>query len=434
MFRVATAVALVGLISLSGCSSDTPPAPPATPVATASGSVADIAALPDGKPFDIGVDTLGIHAFQGDPQTLSTDFRMVCYPTWREVEPSKGKYNWQVFDDYLETQQSWGAKELLYAFCGTPKWAAAKVDDPAAEVLGAGSSAAPKDMKDFEDFARAVVKRYKGTIGAYETWNEASSPQFWQGTPQQMTEMTEILQRVVEEEDPAALTTMASMQTHRQDYYKGFVEPYLKQLQQADWPFEVYNAHFYPEGKGGPAARRDQIALFRKSLAELDAPEKPLWDTEVNYYTNVPGGEPDGRITGDRAAAWAARTYLDGWRLDLSRNYWYLATQEYSPFPGIQTRPGDPATAGLAKFGLWVAGTRFNGCEQKGELVNCSFIKNGSEQFIAWAESEKGDESNARVAYPLQSPAEACVLTSETCEKTSVLTVDEVPVLITPGA
>lgn len=81
--------------------------------------------------------------------------------------------------------------------------------------------------------------------------------------------------------------------------------------------------------------------------------------------------------------------------------------------------------------------TRFNGCEedQKGELVNCSFIKDGKERFIAWSQSPKGDdEANPRVVYPLDGPSQACSLTSDTCETTSVLTVDEVPVLITPGA
>lgn len=433
MIRVVTAAAAVGLLALSGCSSA--PDPTIPPSATAAPApAADIKPLPDGKPFDVSVDTLGIHAFQGSPGTLSTAFRMNCYPSWRDVETSKGEYNWQVFDDAVANQQAWGAQSLLYVFCGTPEWAAGKASEPESEVLGPGSAAPPKKLSDFEDYARAVVKRYKGTIGAYETWNEASTPQFWQGTPEQMTQMTEILHRVVKEEDPDALATMASVQTHRQDYYQGFAEPYLKQLKRAGWPFEVYNGHFYPEGKGGPAARRKQIAMFQKSLADLDAPKKPLWDTEVNYYTGLPGGEPDGRITGDRAAAWAVRTYLDGWRLDVPRNYWYFATLEYSEFPGIQTRPGDPATQALAKFGLWVANTRFNGCDQKGELVNCSFIKDGREQFIAWADSDKDVAESPRVVYPLDGPAQACVLTADTCETTSVLTVDEVPVLITPTA
>lgn len=375
---------------------------------------------------------LTIHSFHADPETDSGNLRMNCAPLWRDIETKKGQYNWDVFDMTVAAQQSYGGQVLLYSFCGTPEWAAGKVTDPSVEVFGPKSAAPPKNLKDYEDYARAVVKRYKGKIQAYEVWNEGSSPQFFQGSPEQLVEMTEILRKVVKQEDPEAQVTMASMQTHRQDYLDDFVIPYLKGLKQAGWPFDVYNAHFYPPAESGPSVRREQIAMFRKELASLGAPKnKPLWDTEVNYYVGVPGGEPNGRITGDRAAAWAVRTYLDGWRLDLPRNYWYFATQEYNAFPGIQTRPGDPATIALATFSGWVNGTTFNGCEQKGELVNCSFEKDGAQAYIAWAESKKGDE-NVRVQYPLKGSAQVCRLPAGDCEAASVLTVDEVPVLIQP--
>lgn len=387
-----------------------------------------------GEPFDVKSTDMTIHAFQSDPETDSAGFRMNCYPLWRDVETERGVYNWPLFDLGVSNEKSWGAKDLMYSFCGTPEWAAdGKAKDPDAEVFGPRSSVPPKDMSYFEDYVRAVVRRYKGQIGAYEVWNEASSPQFWQGTPKQMAQMTEAVQRIVKGEDPDALVTMASMQTHRQDYYTRFVEPYLRELKAAGWPFDIFSAHFYPEGEGGPAERREQIAMFRRSLEALGAPEKPLWDTEVNYYTGIAGGEPNGRVTGTRAAAWAVRTYLDGWRLNLRRNYWYFATQEYNPFPGIQTRPGDPATVGLATFSDWVVGSRFKGCAEDGELVNCVFGKDGDEFFIAWAESSMGDdEQKVKVAYPLDGPAQVCRLPDNTCEKASGLTVSEAPVRIQP--
>ncbi len=62
-------------------------------------------------------------------------------------------------------------------------------------------------------------------------------------------------------------------------------------------------------------------------------------------------------------------------------------------------------------------------------------MKDGKEFFIAWGESKKGDDKeNVRVSYPLNGPAQVCRLPENTCETTSALTVDEVPVLITPNA
>lgn len=430
-------ISVAVIVGLAGCSSDSAEAPPTAPTTSPAPALeTSVAPLPQGKPFNVTSDDMTIHSFHSDPQTKSTGFRLNCYPLWRDVEPAKGKYDWDLFDLAISNSRSYGAKEMMYSFCGTPEWAAdgEPRDATATEVFGPYSTVAP-NMKDFEDYVRAVVKRYKDDISAWEVWNEASSPQFFQGTPAQMREMTEIVRDVVKEEDPDGLVTMASVQTHRKDYYKGFGEPYLAELAKAGWPIDVYNGHFYPFGEAGPAARREQIAMFRKTLSELNAPNKPLWDTEINYYTGVPGGEPNGRITGDRAAAWAVRTYLDGWRLDVPRNYWYFATVEYDAFPGIQTRPGDPATVALATFNDWVVGSRFNGCEQQGDLVNCAFVKNDKVSYIAWGESENGnDKKNVRVAYPLNGPAKVCRLPDNSCETTSSLTVDEVPVLIEPTA
>ena len=95
----------------------------------------------------------------------------------------------------------------------------------------------------------------------------------------------------------------------------------------------------------------DQIRRVRNDLDRYAAPaDLALWDTEVNYEVDRPGGAPDGRITGDKAAAWTAQTYLNGWRNGLRRTFWYLWTADYYPFPGIQMRPPTrrprPADAG----------------------------------------------------------------------------------------
>ncbi|MFN8125118.1 MAG: hypothetical protein U0R64_01210 [Candidatus Nanopelagicales bacterium] len=429
---------LAMMVLLAGCAASPSADPGGTspsatgPTASAQPSFAKAERLPEGRPFVITDDDLTIHSFHSKPQTNSTSFRMACYPQWGQVEAVKGFYNWVPFDNIIKGQKSYGATRLLYSFCGTPEWAGEKVKDPDAEVLGPGTTAAPRRMSDFANYVRAVVQRYKGVIGTYEVWNEPSSPQFFQGTPAQMAEMTKIVRDVVHQEDPDAIVTMASVQTHRPDYTRSFVKPYLKELKKLDWPFDVYNAHFYPPGKGGPAARRAQIAKFRKTLAQYGAPkDKELWDTEVNYYTELTGGEPDGRITGVRAAAWPVRTYLDGWRLGLPRNYWYFATPTYNDFPGIQTRPGDPATRSLATFAGWVKGTRFNGCETKGPLVRCSFATADGARTIAWAEDPRGnDQKSVTAVLPTKGTVVVCSLPDNACRKTTKVKVDQSPVVV----
>ena len=261
--------------------------------------------------------------------------------------------------------------------------------DPAAEVFGKDSTAPPSRISYFEDYVRAVARRYKGQIDAYEIWNEATSPQFWQGTPDEMAEMTERASRIIHAEDPEALVTSASIQTHRSDYYKGCFPPYLKSLKKRGWPVDVWNGHFYPARprrlRRPPRSDRDDA----QDAGQGKAPARPLWDTEVNFFTGEPGINPAGRVTGERAQAWAVRTYLDGWRLNVPRNYWYFWTLKYDQFPA--SRPGQdcrrPNPGHVSHPGWSVAGS--TDARQKGAVVSCFFAKDGSDFTIAWAEGRR---------------------------------------------
>lgn len=417
---------LVAAVVLAGCAS--------APAGPSGGTLPSPTGTPHGAPFDVAAQHLGMHSYSTKPQTGSGAFRMPCFPLWREVEPRRGQYDWSLFDEHLRTVESFGGASVLYAFCGTPRWAGETVADPDVEVFGPGSTAAPRRLSDFEDFVRAVVRRYRGRIDAYEVWNEASSPQFFQGTPQQMARMTQAVLRVVRAEDPDALVTTASVQTHRRDYWRGFAVPYLRQLKALDWPVEVFNGHFYPAGTGGPAERRRQIALMQDELRELRAPALPLWDTEVNYYTDVPGDDPDGRVVGRQAAAWATRTYLDSWRLGLSHTYWYLWATSFAQFPGIQTRPGMPATTALATLSAWVTGARFDGCQDDDRLVRCRFRgADGAPFEIAWTESRDGAVEPA-TSYPGSGSLQVCQVTDGSCTTATDIRVDGVPVRISAPA
>jgi hypothetical protein len=80
----------------------------------------------------------------------------------------------------------------------------------------------------------------------------------------------------------------------------------------------------YPASLGQPDDRADLARLWINTLRQAGAPNLPLWDTENNFGLKGPGPQnPDVDIEGQRAAAWVARTYLDGLDLGMSRVYWY---------------------------------------------------------------------------------------------------------------
>lgn len=384
---LAAAALVVAPLALVGCSSQLAP----DPAPSDGGDLVRTGRDPDDE-FVVTARDLGIHSFSTQPQVPTSAIRLNCYPGWSAVNPVAGQYDWVEFDRIVEQAEAWGYEDILYVFCSTPPWAGEPLAGTDQAAFGPGTAQAPADMATFEAYVRAVAERYRGRIDGYEVWNEPGSPQFFTGTPEQMGEMTEIVSRTVDVADPAAYVVSAGFQTHIPDRYDEFVPDYFADLRARDWPIDAVSAHFYPLAEGTPATRSAQITRLQEDLDKYGAPsDLGLWDTEVNYNVDLPGGAPAGRISGTGAAAWTAQSYLDGWRLGVRRTYWYLWTAEYYGFPGIQMRLGDPATVALQTLGSWVIGTTFTGCAEADKVVQCRFRKDdGTEFTIAWSNKDGG--------------------------------------------
>lgn len=378
-------------------------------------------------PFTVQASDLGIHSWSTKPQVPAGSLRMSCAPSWAETEPARGTFEWGHFDRLLARAEAWGFKDILFVFCGTPAWAGRDVPQPKVEVQGPRSTSPPTYLDDWSAYVSAVAQRYKGRITGYEVWNEATSPQFYQGSMDTMADMTQRAYTAIKAADPAATVTTASIQTHIPKSLNTLGKDYLAALGARQWPVDVFNAHGYPAGTTGLQGRRAQLDAFKNLLRETGAPAKPLWDTEDNYEVSLPGGEPDGRIVGDQAAAWTAVSYLDGWRQGYQRTYWYLWSDAYVGFVGIQMRAGDPATAALSTLGDWTIGTRYQGCDEAGGLVTCHFQGTGAagkpaDFDIVYA---LGDSAQATVA----GERNACPLYGSPCRKVSgQLAVTSMPV------
>ena len=80
---------------------------------------------------------------------------------WRDVEVSKGRYEWGQLDEVVDTLNRANIRVML-SVVKSPLWATpAGLDD-----------GTPLNPQDFGDFMRAIATRYKGKVIAYEIWNE----------------------------------------------------------------------------------------------------------------------------------------------------------------------------------------------------------------------------------------------------------------------
>ena len=245
--------------------------------------------------------------------------------TWRYLETSPGVYDWSRLDALVSAAQAHHVKVTL-VLAMTPSFYATSPTQP------------PSDIDAYARFVRAVMTRYRHFngqrgIGAYQVWNEGNLSRFWTGTPQQLAQLTEVVDQVRDEVDPRATVVAPSFATGM-PYQFRWMEDYQSQLVDGRPVWQHYDVNalsIYPQPQVGERAAgpEDAMALLRKSrnkLAYAGVPHgKKLWISEVNYGLR---GGPDGPLPAyglgrRRQVANVLRTYLLAAANGVSRVFWY---------------------------------------------------------------------------------------------------------------
>lgn len=354
----------------------------------------------------IGSTQFGIHSFHSQPEIPAGAFRMNCFPTWGMMNPQQGKYDWKAMDTYLSQVESWGYKDILFSLCGTPKWAGKKLSNPTlVPHFGDGASAAPRNIKYWQQFVNRFAKRYADRLTSIEVWNEATSLYQWQGTPKEMAIMTNRVYKIFKRENPNITIISADVQTGQPGWVKRFFPPYIKELKKRNWPIDAVAFHTY---SGADLNEREGMLKYIHSLLiENKIPKKiPVWDTEVNYIGNFTPQQVQKRV---------ARTFLDSWRYGIKRTYWYVWTSvDSTDVWGIPTRPGSPATEAYKRIVSWTKNSRLEKCTTtKNNVVSCSFKnKTGKNFMIVWQREE-----NKTNLYTVPNQyTQQCFFETGTCE------------------
>jgi hypothetical protein len=123
---------------------------------------------------------------------------------WREIEGAgKGKYDWSRADRIVNQAQNYGLR-IIARVDSQPQWAGG----------GFPEVGPPNNMQDFADFLKAIARRYKGRIHAYQIWNEPNLKREWGDTPPNPTAYTQMLQAAytaLKSADPDALVVTAGL-------------------------------------------------------------------------------------------------------------------------------------------------------------------------------------------------------------------------------
>jgi hypothetical protein len=264
---------------------------------------------------------------------------------WKDVNPSQGVFNWSVLDAEVAQVEASGAKPMLVLGL-TPQWAAAdpNAGDPR---WGLGTASPPRDIASWRDYVTAVVNRYGPRIAAYEIWNEVNLRTFWVGTPQQMSELTAEASAIIKARQPNALVVTPSVTTRLRGPMRTFMRPFLVDMRERGFPFDVFSIHAYPAGDRGPEQRVEDVIYWQGIVVEqlgADSPilDRPVWDTEVNYGLAGPGPRPGQSFSDAQGADLIAQTFVDSQRLGIDATFWYMYTANNFPLLGVQLWQGTP--------------------------------------------------------------------------------------------
>jgi polysaccharide biosynthesis protein PslG len=375
----------------------------------------------------LGMHVAGLHegAFPG-PRVPVTSVRLWDTGTsWAQIEIERGRYNWSGLDRALATANAAGVDDVLMILGPTPTWNARTTTGIHYPLPGAAS--VPRSFAAWDAFVTATVDRYAGRINAYQIWNEASLRMFWRGSGATLAQLTKRAYDIIKARDPEAMVVAGSTTVRLPAAYERFFSAYLQELGELGWPIDVIAVHSYPTGEQDPQDRSENLRTVRQTLLDFGAPDLPVWDTELNYGLAGPGPIAKTPITGQQAKDWTVRTYLDSFKYDIDRTYWYIWTPAPYDLLGIQMTNRSAAADALRTVADWLQGAEWGGCIQEGPLNSCAVRKDGVVSELLWTDEGEITIEDVRLGSEVCDTNNDCRLAT-----TASVTVTTAPIQLSP--
>jgi Tol biopolymer transport system component len=235
------------------------------------------------------------------------------YVDWGGVEPSKGEFKWQDPDNIAKAFSAQGLNIMMRVNMG-PQWARPPDTLP---------THPPSDPQDFADFMKALVSRYKGTVAAYEIWNEPNLNYAWgmrEPDPAEYVLLLKAAYLAAKEIDPDCIIVTGGLSTTGGggpgamgdlDYIQGIYDAggkgYFDALGSHPYGFGQEPDYYDPWGLSFTRAQAQHEVM----VANGDG-ETPLWVTELGWVLQSPwdmGEHQPTAISEAQQATYLVRAY-----------------------------------------------------------------------------------------------------------------------------
>ncbi len=147
--------------------------------------------------------------------------------TWMEIEPEKGKFNWEALDYYVDKCIEAGIRPVV-CFYGTPRWASNTPDDERYVVhVWAYNAYAAKDINDWTNFIEKMVTRYKDRVSTWEVWNEPhlrGYSCYWHDTPENFVKLLKSAYETIKRVQPESTVWLGGIALRYLPFYDRIIE------------------------------------------------------------------------------------------------------------------------------------------------------------------------------------------------------------------
>lgn len=308
---------------------------------------------------------------------------------WNQIELAPGEYDFTRLDQILATSQERGAQPML-VLGFTPSFHAA---DPASPT----ARATMPDLDAWRAWVSAVVERYGSRID-YQIWPEPNIVSNWEGTPEQMAQLSVVAGDLIHEQapdatvvSPAAALRLPSQQRWLDEFWATGVDG-----RTAADALDAVALDPFPVEDGTPEDTVDLLCAAHQILVD-NGVDLPIWTNEINYGVPSGGNASDAEEYSDeRQAAVVARTYVLHAAVGVQRVYW-LGWFEYPGMAVDMSRDGATTPAGEAFVRVhdWMAGGSAPTCRVEDGTHRCEVQRGGATTTILWRE-----EGEATVVAP----------------------------------
>lgn len=337
-------------------------------------------------------DYFGLHIHRADQGTA---WPAVPFGSWRlwdasvswdRLEPQPRQWDFSRLDRYV-AMAALTRTDVLMPLANTPRWAAARPDEPSGYKPGNASE--PADLGHWDSFVQAVGERYKGRIRYYEIWNEPDDKTHFTGSLSVLIEMTCRAHRILKQIDPDI--RVVSPATAGGGGHIDFLDRFLTQGGKAC--VDIIAHHFYVP-RFGPEAMVPHIRQVRAVMERHRLAHLPLWNTESGWWIENADNGPYGNnvtrggwrmLSATEAADAVVKSLLLARGEGVDRFYWYAWDNGSMGFLEADGRTLKPAAAAWRRVAELMRGKSSTPCQQTAAEWRCELKgQDGWARTVSW--------------------------------------------------